>query len=196
MGGPMTRRGVWSVVGAIASVLTVSIVKALIVKPVITKTFYPTKDTYISAFPGEENDNHGSDTILKCDPWRPMLVSFDVSELAGKTINNAILVLPVGAVDCEGYSRGNIEIKKVLADWNESSVTWNTHDWFSSDVCVHVGSIWHDCPESPLQLDLTGLWTDIIDNGKVNVYLIPATVDWQLNSREHSTKPYLEVVFS
>jgi peroxiredoxin len=85
--------------------------------------FNSTADAYIAA--GSPNQNHGSDTIMDVFNGRDGLVRFDISSIpAGSTVTAATLTMVVPSVT--GANTKNYGVNRILVDWNESTVTWNS----------------------------------------------------------------------
>jgi len=85
--------------------------------------FNSTADAYLAS--GSPNQNHGSETIMDLFDGRDGLVRFDVSSIpAGSTVTSATLILVVPSVT--GLNTKNYGVNRILVDWNEGTVTWNS----------------------------------------------------------------------
>lgn len=88
-----------------------------------TQNFNSIGDSYLK--PGLPNQNFGSETIMDINNDRDGLVRFNLSLIpAGSTVTSATLTLVVTAIN--GSNERNYSVHRVLVDWNESTVTWNS----------------------------------------------------------------------
>lgn len=60
--------------------------------------------------------------------WRRGIVNFDVSELAGATIESAMLVRTITSISGAGGVGARLSRCKRAIEWTENGVTWNAYD--------------------------------------------------------------------
>ena len=104
------------------------------VPPATTTTVVltPTDDAYVRS--GQPNKNTGSEDILNLNANRDGLARFDVSVVpSGSTVFTSTLSLVAISVGNTSTEK-NYTVHRVLADWDEGSVTWNSP---GSDADVH-----------------------------------------------------------
>lgn len=103
-------------------------------------TIQPDATVGIDAFANEAspNTNYGSDTSLEIG-FRPAnakkyrgYILFDVSGLAGKSIDSATLTVYMWNTDESVTSNTTWSINKVTSSWVESTLTWNLQPTFDS----------------------------------------------------------------
>ena len=108
-------------------------------------------DTYISEKADSQDSNFGSDDALNVrlsntagtsnDRNEQIVLRFDVSSLSNRSITSATLEL-VKARDAESgqamhlYGVSNGELGDALADWSESTLTYNNAPWIIQDVAI------------------------------------------------------------
>ncbi|MBI5004677.1 MAG: DNRLRE domain-containing protein [Candidatus Lloydbacteria bacterium] len=89
-----------------------------------TGTFNSTADAYLSS--GSPNANNSTGIIMDLINTRDGVVRFDTSSIpSGSTITSATLTLVATAVG-SATSIKNYGAHRILVDWTESTVTWNT----------------------------------------------------------------------
>jgi prepilin-type N-terminal cleavage/methylation domain-containing protein len=104
-----------------------------------TVTLYPTKDTYVLSYSTGANTNYENQGYIRVgyyfgsgsDNYRT-LVQFDLSSLAGKTIDSASLKLNCQAEDYGSTITTNVY--RITGSWTAGSVTWNTQPSINSTV--------------------------------------------------------------
>lgn len=89
-----------------------------------TSSFNSSADSNLKS--GSPNTNFGSNTIMDLTDTRDGVVHFDISSIpSGSTITSATLTLVATAVG-SASSVKNYGAHRILVDWAESTVTWNT----------------------------------------------------------------------
>lgn len=89
-----------------------------------TGTFNSSADAYLSS--GSPNANNSTGVIMDLITTRDGVVRFDTSSIpSGSTITSATLTLVATAVG-SATSIKNYGAHRILVDWTESTVTWNT----------------------------------------------------------------------
>jgi large repetitive protein len=102
-----------------------------------TVTLYPSKDTYVlSAGSGNNYENQGYIRVgyyagSGSDNYRTLL-QFDLSSLAGKTIDSATLRLNCQAEDYDNSITTNVY--RVTGSWSVGTVTWNSQPTINTTV--------------------------------------------------------------
>lgn len=75
---------------------------------------------------GAPNSNFGDDTVMDLNDARDGIIRFDLSTIpAGATVTSATLTLQAVSVG-SGSAIKNYGVHRVLVDWQESTVTWNS----------------------------------------------------------------------
>ena len=119
--------------------------------------------------------------------WRRSIVNFDVSALAGATINSAKLTRHIWSITNGGQSARLSRCTRP-ADWTEGGVTWNKYDGANSwtngggdvDDTGPPAKVDYTEPTATGDHDVTGLEafvTDALDNRANIVPLITRLVD-------------------
>lgn len=189
-----------------------------------TATFQASKDSQMEGIT-YPNNNYGGATILstvvmyasgtKAFLFRP-IVNFDVSSIAGHTINSAKLVAVATSTSGSGWT-AKVSRCTRPATWTEMGVTWNKYDgsnaWTAGggdfDDTTPAAVIFSD-PGGAGSFDITGLVnhvTDAISNRSNIVSLILRLSDEDpgvneglgVKSREHADTAdrwYLEVDYT
>jgi large repetitive protein len=111
--------------------------RALSITVADTVNLYPTKDTYVLS--ASANSNYENQGYLRVgyysgsgsDKYRS-LVQFDLSSLAGKTIDSASLKLYCQAEDYSSSITTNVY--DITASWSAGTVTWNTQPSINNTV--------------------------------------------------------------
>ncbi len=123
--------------------ITISGGQAKLTSCEITDDFSPSADSYVDS--SYATTNYGSATGLKIQfpsATSEALVKFDLSSISGKDVTNADLCLYF-------YSHSiwlnNVQAFRILEDWAENSVTWNTKPFYAapatnSSVVLPVGA--------------------------------------------------------
>jgi len=94
----------------------------------------PTDDAYISnLYPDTKYGGHELLAVGFNGGYLSTLVKFDLSSYSGATVNNAYVQTYIYFTDDE-YS--NVKIGRNIADWSESTVTWNNRPGFSGYISV------------------------------------------------------------
>lgn len=89
-----------------------------------TSSFNSSADSYVQS--GSPNVNNGSVTVMDLNDTRDGVVRFDISAIpSGATVTSATLTLVATAVG-SASSVKNYGAHRILADWVEGTVTWNT----------------------------------------------------------------------
>ena len=89
-----------------------------------TQSFDSLADSYLQS--GSANVNNGSETVIDVTNTRDGVVRFDISVIpSGSTITSATLTLVATAVGSATAVK-NYGVHRILLDWAESTVTWNT----------------------------------------------------------------------
>ena len=89
-----------------------------------TQSFTPAGDSYVQS--GSPNANNGSKIVMDANDARDGLVRFDLSAIpSDATITSATLTLAATSVGSASAVK-NYGAHRVLADWAEGTVTWNT----------------------------------------------------------------------
>jgi len=159
-------------------------------------------DTYIqSSYP---DDNHGSDSPVYAgcyndgSPSNYALFNFDISGIVGKAIANATLNLYLSGGS--NYAGGEIRVYRILKDWDESTVTWNTRPNFNS---TPIATITINGISQYVKLDVTDDLRYFADHPEefhgwlIWFYQEGSNAYIGINSREASSnKPYLEVYYA
>lgn len=127
------------------------------------------QDASINAY--SSSVNTGSSAILESYPWgsgysRRFLVQFDLSSIpTGATITSAKVILSMSQTG--GFNR-TINAHSVTADWQESTVTWNSQaGQFNNLVSSSSNLIWPNVPNG--QWDVKNDVQAIVD-GTINNY--------------------------
>lgn len=88
------------------------------------QSFTPAGDSYVQS--GSPNANNGSKIVMDVTDTRDGLVRFDLSAIpSGATITSATLTLVATSVGSVSAVK-NYGAHRVLADWAEGTVSWNT----------------------------------------------------------------------
>ena len=88
------------------------------------QSFNSSADSYLRS--GYPNQNNGSIIVMDLNDNRDGVVRFDISAIpAGSAITSATLTLAATAVNSATAVK-NYGAHRILADWAESTVTWNT----------------------------------------------------------------------
>ncbi len=89
-----------------------------------TQSFSAAADAYMQS--GSPNANNSSGAVMDLTDTRDGVVRFDISSIpSGSTITSATLTLVATAVG-SAASVKNYGAHRILADWTEGTVTWNT----------------------------------------------------------------------
>ncbi|MBI1934205.1 DNRLRE domain-containing protein [Candidatus Peregrinibacteria bacterium] len=115
-----------------------------------TQSFAPSGDSYVQS--GSPNANNGSKIMIDASDTRDGLVRFDLSAIpSGATITSATLTLVATSVGSASAVK-NYGVHRVLADWAEGTVTWNTP---GSAAGTHFAS----SPASTTAVSVVGSYT-------------------------------------
>jgi len=153
----------------------------------------PIADSYVSS--SAPDSNYGSSQTLRVGANYKTLLRFDLSQCQGKRIAYARLKIKVsGGSD---YANAIIELHRILSDWNESEVTYNTLPSYSNEVAANItiSSIgtWYE-------FDLTDEVQYLVDHpnenyGWILVWNSDLSGYISIISREGADKPVLEVYY-
>jgi len=153
----------------------------------------PCADTYVSS--SAPDDNYGSSQTLYVGSNYKALLKFDLSQYQSKQI--AYAVLKIKTSGGSNYADAVIELHRVLEDWNESDVTYNTLPDYSDVVVANVtisgvGS-WYE-------FDITNDVQYLVDHPEENfgwilVWNSTSSGYITISSREGSNPPILEIYY-
>ncbi len=175
---------------------------------------YPVADAWIEK---NSETNHGTDTALQVRedsesyPMRAMLLRWDLSSLAGTTINSVEFWVYTTSASTTLYPHAY----KLTSPWEENEVTWtkrtSTENWntpggdYSDDIMTLVWNVYvnkyKNIIEGGTDPDFNALVQEWVDNPSNNygIYIkrpIAGTNQGSFGSREHTFKPYLKIDYT
>jgi len=153
----------------------------------------PIADSYVSS--SAPDSNYGSSQTLYIGSNYKALLKFNLSQLQGKQIAYARLKIKTSGGS--NYVNAIIELHRVLEDWNEIDVTYNTLPNYSNVVAANItisgiGS-WYE-------FDVTDEVQYLVDHPEENygwILVWNSTLSGYItiNSREGSNPPILEIYY-
>ena len=153
----------------------------------------PCADTYVSS--SAPDDNYGSSQTLYIGTNYKALLKFDLSQYQSKQI--AYAVLKIKTSGGSNYADAVIELHRVLEDWNESDVTYNTLPNYSDVVAANITisgiGTWYE-------FDVTDEVQYLVDHPEENhgwilVWNSTSSGYITISSREGSNPPILEIYY-
>jgi len=132
-----------------------------------TQSFGSSADSYLQS--SSPNVNNGSEVMMDLTNNRDGVVRFDISAIPfGSTITSATLVLEATAVGSATAVK-NYGAHRILTDWNEDAVTWNTpgsaagtHFTASPTETIAVSA------KGSYSWNVTGDVADFVNGGAIN----------------------------
>ncbi len=175
---------------------------------------YPVADAWIEK---NSETNHGSDANLQVRedsesyPMRSILLRWDLSSLAGATINSVEFWVYTTSASTTLYPHAY----KLTSAWDESTVTWtkrtSTENWgtaggdYTDDIMTLTWNIYVNKYKSIIEggtdVDFNALVQEWVDNSSSNygIYIkrpIAGTRQGSFGSREHTYQPYLKIDYT
>jgi len=150
-------------------------------------------DSYVSS--SAPDNNYGSSQTLYIGTNYKALIKFDLSQYQGKQIAYARLKIYVSGGS--NYANAIIEVHRILSDWNESEVTYNTLPNYLNETVSNVTisgiNQWYE-------FDLTNDIQYLIDNpsenyGWILIWNSDLTGYITIHSKEGSNPPILEIYY-